>query len=352
MPNTPRAVFYIERQQIQISIENREDIISYPVPENLLSNIEILDREELEKNIVTFLREKNCIFGNAISVLSESILFEKDFKAEESGLEQIFLDNIPFEESSIQRILLPTGQKVVVANSQLIETLSKAVEQIGGCIEMTIPEIALGAPISQFNVATARLILTRQDAFKSYAFALNIRVPENINPSAANPEKKPKSSLIYILPIFVVLLLILFFIILKPYLFKAPAPAALVPTLMPIATIAPTINLSPIISAPVENTATSSAIQEDLKARIIFDISMTDKAEQLRGTFSSINIKDIEMNSTSIITQKPRIAFYTSLNANIRSIIMESINKTYPDIVVEELTEPTFAFTITLGRPS
>ena len=225
--------------------EIRDAVVTFPYPANSVSDLEILDKEGLEMGIGQFIDQNKLTPVTIFIIFSESTIFEKIIetattKDPQEMVIQSFLDNVPFEHVAYKTYNTSNGYRICAVNEDLFKDIDEVMEKKGFVVTFAIsdfltPELT-GKDI--LDTATAKSLLGKSDQLKKQALIVDgIReVSETgyIIPQSKK-EVKEKSSLPILLPVFGVLVFILFFVIFLQLRQKAKASP------VPQTIIAPTV---------------------------------------------------------------------------------------------------------------
>jgi hypothetical protein len=349
--NVPiKSVLYIEREHFQLSIETRADVVQYVYPPEFISNLDIIHPEHFKQNLTEFIKKNNLIFTNVLIVLSNTVVFEKDFKPEEQNKIQEYLDNVPFETIGLLKIPAPTGIKVIVANATFYTLLAEVFSQFGINIDYVIPESALGAPVGAFSAATARFILTRYAELVQYRFIIDTTTVNTIQPTLVTKEepKKKDASLKLLLPVMGVILLILIFVIIQQFTGGSSGNKT-APTVLPTFTPVP---VSPTTTSDNTNStpAATAALKRISSVQILYDPSSEAKVNQLKQNFEPIGILNVQASSSSATVAVPVVVFAANIDQTDKQKVVEEVKKIFPDITVQDNPALTSDVSITIGK--
>jgi hypothetical protein len=352
MANQIRGVLYLQRDKFLLSIDTRVDVITYVFPASLVSNLDILDSDGLKQNLSEFIKQNKVAMTNLVIVLSNAVIFEQDFKTTDEPKIQEFLDNVPYETISIKKVPIAGGTKILIGNATFYTLIADVFKQNGTALDYVIPEKALGSPIVSFNASTARLILTQFEALSQYKFV----VDESTETQAdfKPPEKKKivvhkkNYTLLYTLPVFGLLLLILAFMILQPIIFKQKTTtnttSTVLPTFTPVPgqpTVAPSLQTA--ISAPTQ-------LKRPTTAQIIYDPSSAAKVDQLRAALTALGISSIQISSVPTNISVPIVTTSANIDPAESAKVKDAVNKLFPTISEQTSSSQQVDETITIGK--
>ncbi len=348
MGNLIRGVLYLERDKFQLSIDTREDIITYPFTPNYVSNLDIIDPDGLKQNLTDFLKQNNIVVSDIIIVVSSQCLFEKDFKKEEEPQIAEYIDNIPYETVSVKKIPIERGTKIIVGNATFFSLLADIFYQSGIKLSFVVPEIALGAPIGAFSASTARLISSRIETLSQLKFEISDMAEMKVIEEKVHviKEKKKKSVMIILLPVIGIILIILIFIIVQPFIFKKQRVKK--PRATPVNTSSPTLVPSPLLN----NVATSSAkIRQPVSAQIVFDQSVATSAGQIRIALAQLGIANIQSVTSSTTLTDPILIFAQDIDPISKQKVLDEVKKLYSNVVTQETNVGSDVdISLTLGK--
>ncbi|MEO6508635.1 MAG: hypothetical protein ABIO02_01660 [Patescibacteria group bacterium] len=357
MANQIRGVIYLEKDKFQLSIDNRADIISYVFPPNLVSNMDIIDADQFKQNLLDFIKQSKMLVTNIVIVISSSTIFEQDFKSgTEMGI-QGFLDNVPYETISIKKIPYAGGVKVLVGNATFYTLIADVFKQNNIHLDYVIPEQALGSKIASFNSSTARFILSQFESLAQNKFIIDASTEDKIEYKP--PEKKvvihkKNYTLLYTLPVFALLILVLVFMVLQPVIFKEKTNSKLlaktVPTVAPAYIPVASPQVSEIPSIPVGSPSAVIQIRKIMTAQIIADPSSAAKAEQLKIYLQNIGIERVDVTNAASDIPNPVVLISNLIDQSETDKVVVEIKKLYPSIDLQSSSNQLVDLLITIGK--
>ena len=219
------GILYLAKNSLALYDEKTKRIFQLNFQPQVVKDLEIINRDQLNLNIKSFVDSNKIIPSALIMIVSHNMFFEKDFpplsKEQQLNETQKFLDNIPFEATASTAFGTEKTYKIVAANGHFIEGVRKSFEALGFAINIAIPAIAFGNIGEELNQVTIKIIFSKYPALKQYNLLKN--EPEiNSKPSqkesegetheGKNNEKNKKKNLIAI-GIFVLLIVVLSIIV-------------------------------------------------------------------------------------------------------------------------------------------
>lgn len=209
-----QLIFYIEPTRGIFLGDNLAEMKEIQFPPEIVSNLEIIDKEKLEDLLKEALESFHIFPESLTIILSSAVTFDKDITAippEKRVLEiKQFLEIVPFQENSSKIFTVGKKTLVVVANNTSLEILSSFFRKEQFQLAAVVPLILMQEQNPQLAEHLDPSFLTsRVDSFKQYSMINSDQVITHLN--IQNPQEKKKSnSRLYILAIvFVGLILIL-----------------------------------------------------------------------------------------------------------------------------------------------
>jgi hypothetical protein len=194
------GIIFIQRSKIEIYSPALGNVIQFPFTPSAVRDLEVLNTEELKTSLRTLITTSKMPVSSLIIVLANNTLYEHDFveNPQVSSEPQIqkYIDNVPFEETSVKRFPIDKGVKVVVANRYLFETIKKVFDALGFSISTVLPAQVFGqvAALDSNSIST---ILHKLESVKQH------NMLETAQPSIAatvqeTAEKKKKNKILLI----------------------------------------------------------------------------------------------------------------------------------------------------------
>ena len=207
------GIIYLNKNGFALFDDKTKGVFQFNFKSEVAKDLEVISIDQLKLQIKSFVESNKITPSGLIMVISQSMLFEKDFALlpkEQLEIEiQKFLDNIPFEHVSSKTFQYEKGYRVVAANSHFFESIKNAFEALGFIVVTVMPSVAFGNIAESLNLETIKIILNKFVALKQYNF-----LPTSQNDSIearddkTNNEKNKQKNLIAI-GIFVLLIVIL-----------------------------------------------------------------------------------------------------------------------------------------------
>lgn len=211
------AIIYLDRGYLAFFAANQPNIAKFDLPANVVKDLEILNKTELETQLILFFKQIKINPGLLIIVLSDNICFAKDFAQgtaeQDDTICQNFLNNIPFENVSSKIYKIDRGFRIIAANKELYENIIEIFNKLGFTTMAVAPASTIGITTTNFDLAMARFILEKHDLVRQQSFVLPHPVVHRTN----IPEKKVFGvrRILILLLLFSILLSFLLYLIYK-----------------------------------------------------------------------------------------------------------------------------------------
>lgn len=350
MANTVHGVLYLERDKFLLSLDSRADVLSYVFPPKAVSNLDILDSDGLKQSLADFIKQNKIVVNNLIIVLSNAVIFEQDFKTEQEGLVQEFLDNVPYETISIKKIPITGGTKVLIGNATFYTLVADVFKQNGCHLDFVIPEKALGGPIGAFNASTARLILTQQEALSKFQFVVDATTENTTDFKPPERKKvvvhKKNYTLLYTLPVFVLLIIVLAVMMIQQMTpQKKATTSALASTIPTVRPLAPTTQ-----STTQEVVPTAAVLKKISSVQIVYDPSSSAKADEVRAALTNLGIANIQTSTAVSDLAAPIVAVSTAIDPIEKQKVADALKKIYPTTSIQDSSAQQSDVIITIGK--
>src|SRR5260221_5414491 len=264
-----QAIFYIEGNRAFFYPGPTGEMLQFPFPIDVVSDLEVLSRQKLLALIQAFFQTQNIAGYEILIVFATTTVFEKDFEQNETSQSAIqqFLDFIPFDEILTKTYTSDKTTKVVAINKQLYDVFKDVCESVKCHVAGVIAYsslISLAPDLAQ-NVDIP-LILTKFDQSKQFSIILTAH-SQNI-PTSQQPQSAPESNkrTFLLLGVFGVLVVILIGVVVSSLVLPQHPPITTTVRIAPVASgVSPTAQASssarPTIPVQVKGEATQSAVQ-------------------------------------------------------------------------------------------
>ncbi|OGG08149.1 hypothetical protein A3D05_05425 [Candidatus Gottesmanbacteria bacterium RIFCSPHIGHO2_02_FULL_40_24] len=204
------GIILIDRSRMEYFDMNVKKQMVFNFSPNLVRDLEVINRIDLEKQIILFINFYKLNPQSLVIVLSEEVIFE--ILVDEVSDSQFeltlnnFLYHLPFEETIHKIYRQPKGYRIVAVNKDLIETIRHMFIKMGFYVEAIVPTSIIGINVKTLDLAAANFISAKLNMIKDQTL-----VTSQIQSKPKNPEEKQVFGIkrVFILLTFFSLLLIL-----------------------------------------------------------------------------------------------------------------------------------------------
>ncbi|OGH06745.1 MAG: hypothetical protein A2171_01785 [Candidatus Levybacteria bacterium RBG_13_35_9] len=242
----PIVVIYIDKNKALFYFENTKQTLQLDIPQSVISDLDLLSKEQLEQVINSFFQSNNLkeVKLDAIIVFSQTSAFEKDLAQElpqdkrETEIQK-FIDIVPFEDVLSKTYVLNKKTKVVAINKSLFEAMLSIFKQKNIFIFSIVPFSVLQELNSELlHSVNLTYIASKANSFNQYSL-----ISEGEEVSEGSTKKtsfiQKQNIRIYVLiGIFLTLLLVLVVLVITTF-FPAGKPQKsqiILPTITPTKT--------------------------------------------------------------------------------------------------------------------
>ncbi|MCL4338332.1 LytR C-terminal domain-containing protein [Patescibacteria group bacterium] len=344
------AIVYLNRQQLIFFGSTITSPIKLDIPETVVHNMEIINRDEFNILIKAFIEFYKIMPSRLIVVISHDIYFEKDFPHLKENVVsdnmQQFLDMIPFENIASRLYHLETISKIIAGNKEVYSSIKMAFEAKGFAIEAIIPEFILEKYIDMKNGINAEVFKSMIDKFDYFKAENMSDTKEEIVPKQSleskptDNQENPNKNLPFLIGLFAILVIALLILLLK-------SSSTLVPSVKKTLVTPPVTNqitLSPSTAPPsqqlsLDNTASGSS-QQNLKyinIQIQNGSGIPNGADLAKSRLQEAGFTNIVSQDVGILaTAKTFIVFSKNLPIQIKQTITETISQIYKDVATQD----------------
>lgn len=211
------GVIWVDKTGLSVYLENKPFIRLNFTPD-VFNNLEIINKVKLEILIRTFIKQNNLGYLSFILIITSDILFEKDWALPQTDIqlkeETDFIDNVPFENTVTHSWIKDNKKKIIATNQDFIFFLRETFEKDNGHLVAVFPYSLFGANVRNESVKEIwkKLNTLKQDNL----IEINRNQP-TIKPNDNNQQKsgKKSSSLPLLIGVFVVLIAVLVFLMMR-----------------------------------------------------------------------------------------------------------------------------------------
>lgn len=211
-----KGALWLDKTGLSLYLENKP-FLRLNFPPEMINDLEIIDRLKLQNLIHSFVNQNNLSFLSLIVIITAEVLFEKDWNLPQTDTqlkeEEDFLDSIPFENILEHSWIKDNKKKLIATNQDLITTLEDCFEKENCNFMAVFPYSLFGAGVRDESV---KEIWKKLDNFKRDSLLEKEKEFGNErNPSNSQTGSNNRSLLQFLIPIFVILIGVLAFLLIK-----------------------------------------------------------------------------------------------------------------------------------------
>lgn len=217
------GIVYLHRDKIEFYSSVSSSVLQLPFPQTAVKDIEIINDEQFQTTITSFIQTNKITGVEIIMVLAPNVFFEKDFVHTEKDLDvqvQIFLDAVPFENIAWKKIPLQNGFKVVATSKTLFETIKRLFERAGNKIIQVSPLIVFGVLSQTLDAQLIKVVSMKAESAKQYDL-----YEEPLPQATPYQREKPKNNLRLFILIGIFCFLLVISIVLYVFSMKNNTPS-------------------------------------------------------------------------------------------------------------------------------
>ncbi len=348
------VLFFLETTQLSVYAPHILNGVSFPFPDGIIRNMEIIDSQKLFEFIQYVIDSQKLHDANVLVVYGQSLYFEKrvpvstEEKIEEER--KRFCHDTPFDRVASKDYKVSGEVSLVSINSDFYDSLKQACTRAEITVIGVIPQFLLAAslPKSGMTPQAVKNILAKLDSFKEQAIVYS-KVKLQTLQQHEEYLSSHYSGLIIV--IFVLFLLGVFGItgfILRRQFQSTAGPSGTVAPIQLATTIPTSIpSASPILLASSSATASNSAIQ----IQIQHTSQTASQSALLLQRLTDNGFTNVERRTVSnVATQNPLLMYSASVSADIRSEIIGVVREVLPSVVTQQSNELSADFLIQIGR--
>lgn len=333
------AILWLVKNGFYLYIAGAQSIISLGFPDNIIKYLDVVDENKLQELIASFIEHYKLPQLSIYMIIGSDALIEKDIplKAENNSIdpEKVIMDSMPFENIYSKIVVENNTKKIIAFNADLYLALNRSFQKFGSNIVCVTPYYVTGQKSFSSDKILAimnNLTLIKQESIVSNTIFSGDQ--ENNQANNTNPKKPKNYTLVYSLPIFGILLIILTILVIK----QMTAPPAAKPTniLLPTITeLSPTLNTIP--ASPSASASLSAVLKDKLKIKIYVSPDQKDKINLVKQELIKSGYLHIEINdNNSTNSSKNFILVKSSIPNLTRDELTKIVSNFYPLISVQE----------------
>lgn len=362
-----RYIVLVSKNSLEIYSETQKKAVRVDFTPESVIDFEVINRSTLTQQIEAAIEAGKLTPGNILIILTNSVLFQKDFPiAEDKAPEQKFIENIPFENTASLKIpLTKTTERIIAANKDFYETVSDIFTKKNFVVNGT----TLTPLLLELNTAESSQNLISQglkkiDSIKGDMLTMKdkddkkgkdepktdveeVDESEDIADTSENDSKKKKITprIIGLLVVFGILILVLFGLVFKMILF----PEDINPPATPQ-------SQTQLDEMTIEREETPTPAQADLRT-ITKSLTVEIQSIQQSATYSARirdNLQKEGFQNISIVTDPDissnQILFSDKVVPEVKNRVLDSIVSLIPTIGERTVSNASKDIVLMIGR--
>lgn len=347
--NKNNILIYLRRTSLEVYYGNEKEELKFPP--TVYQNIEVLDSENFQKIFKNFLTNLKLKKQDALIILSDEILFQKEIvAADEADLKiksENFLDSIPISTDKIKSKKIKVNEKIVLlaSNKRVYETVNEVVSSLNLKVKSVVPltlfKDKLKIEDDELSTSLAKKIFSEKDLIDANNFL-----------SEAEAEIAGNKSMTKFFLLLGVLLLIIALTVLLAFRLKILNFTGFFGKQERDVKVNINQPESTQSAEPEESTKSSVLTKDVLKVQIFNGSGVAGQAASLRDQLVELGYNDenIELgNATG--SGETVVIFSKKVSEEVHEELMKKLEENFKDVTIQDETdaESEFDIVITTG---
>jgi hypothetical protein len=344
-PQKNLLIINISLNKLSLCNLNSASPLEFPFQPSFISDMEVINKEELKTKLQSFFGENGVKSGPIILVMDESVYYQKDYPGSappSADTIQSYLDLVPFSAISFKLFRINGGFRLIVINREYYEAFKAVFEKMGFSVYSVVPGYVLGtvgAP-AKFSAEACRVVYRKLDSITENSFSGSSEdsAAPGIRPHAYVKNHKTPLVIISIISILACLGAV-YFTVLKPM--TAPRQK-----------ISPT----PVLSRknvpsliPTPTASASAELLDKYTVQILNGSGTPGLAASLEAKFRSLGFTDIKTGNVSK-TAKTQVIFSSQITPSAKKLVTDLITPMFVSPVFKDSPDAQFDITLTTGK--
>ncbi len=324
-------------------------------------DLEIISEASLSQQITTVIESNKLLQGNILIILTNSVLFQKDFPlSQDKKIKEDFLDNIPFENTCFISIpIQKTSERILAANKDLYISIKNTFTKKGFITTGVTLSPLLENSTTENSQTLFSIGLKKFESLKGDAFDDKKEEEENKDPETdtteteyddeTKPEGKKKVTprVIMLISVFGILILILFGLVLKTFIFPSETTTSpITPT--PIEE-AQSTNISPSqIPTSTQDLANLQLLLKATSIQIQTSQKNSSEAAQIQEGLKKEGFQNITISINNTI-QSNQIIFSDKLSPLVKDKTLTYISSQFAELTEKIASESSNDILLTIA---
>lgn len=212
------AIIWFSKEGYTFYVEDLIGLLTFTFTPDSVRYSDVFDGNKFETQLDSFLTQNKLDNLNAYFVVDQNAVIENYFVKNNEKVLSDFLENIPYEDVISKISEKGDSMHALGFNGAFYHLLNSIVDKHKGTIEAVFPYILM--PETKLTVANGAAMLKKAFSIKGDSMtAKYTALQENNGASPPNKQGAPKekSTLPYLIPIFVILIGILVYLVVTTY---------------------------------------------------------------------------------------------------------------------------------------
>lgn len=352
-----KGVLYLHRNGCEIAIHNSKQIFTVPIPSDIMVDLEIINEDKLISLIAEFCSKNHIENTQFLIVVGSSCLFTavSDQQNPDEGAKQksAFLHSVPFQNTATVTQTVKTKHTYIAANEDVLNAFKSALEQAKSTAMEATHQLLFPRELPSEST------LTQQAAQALLGYVGTIKPTDNffaaehpttphattLAPTIIQPEEK-KSTLPYLIPVFVLLLGILGFV----FYTQRNTTENQVPNSQIVSPTQPIQPTSTPTSAPQKSE--DELIKEfgNISIQILNGSGVGGQANVTRSAFEQLGFTNIAVGNAESAQQNATVVVFTEgVPLGVQTVILNMLKEVYAEVRAQQTRDAASQVIITIG---
>lgn len=341
------GVMLITRTQLFIYIEGVEKIVTYPFPADVVRDLDVINKDSFAIQIGQLITQNQLPPANFYAILGNNTIFARQILSpdptQRKTEEEKFLNLVPFDEPSVQHVVMGQNTYAVAANKSVYGSLSEALTPHGFEISLILPEFLFAKEANLSHGLTAEnaiKLLRSMPSFKQFNFLKKEVIHEEDNQTGEEQNKMKlqlqggksnKKFIIFGSSFMGIGILVLAYLLMQQNTPPVPPPK-------PPVIAQPGTAEAPAAVAATDGAslASPSAVREGSVQGVSSPIILINhspasqqQANQLRSKLNQLGFQSVLLQNIPIQNATTKIAFQDTTSQQLRTIILAEVKNLY-----------------------
>jgi len=357
-----RYILLVSKSSLELYSESLKKAYRIDFLPQSVFDLEIISEASLSQQITTVIESNKLLQGNILIILTNSVLFQKDFPlSQDEKIKEDFLDNIPFENTCFISIpIQKTSERILAANKDLYISIKNTFTKKGFITTgVTLSPLLENSTTENFQTLFS-IGLKKFESLKGDAFDDKKEEEENKDPETDTTEteygddetksegkKKVTPRVIMLISVFGILILILFGLVLKTFIFPSETiPSPITPT--PIED-AQSTNVSPSqIPTSTQDLANLQLLLKATSIQIQASQKNSSEAARIQEGLKKEGFQNITISINNTI-QSNQIIFSDKLSPLVKDKTLTYISGQFAELTEKIASESSNDILLTIA---